>query len=111
VTVCYYYLMAETSMNDEEYDGAVDYPVDGILDLHMFKPAEARSVVDEYLRVCRERGIQRVRVIPGKGQGVLRRMVQSELACNSAVRSFSTADDASGWGATIVELAPREPDK
>ena len=92
--------------DNELGEDAFEYPVDGVLDLHMFKPAEARSVVDEYLQVCRARGILRVRVIHGKGQGVLRRIVQSELAHNPIVRSFSTADDASNWGATIVEIAP-----
>lgn len=98
-------------VHGEDADDAVEYPVDGVLDLHMFSPGEARSAVGEYLRVCRERGILRVRVIHGKGQGVLQRIVRAELAHNPIVRSFSTADDASGWGATIVILEPQEPAK
>lgn len=82
------------------------YPVDGVLDLHMFKPREVTSVLEEYLTECRRRGILRVRIIHGKGQGVLRRLVQSRLREHPSVREFTTASDVSGWGATIAVLDP-----
>ena len=50
----------------------IEYPVDGVLDLHMFAPGDAASVVDEYLRVCVEKGVDEVRIIHGKGKGILR---------------------------------------
>ncbi|MBW1669548.1 MAG: Smr/MutS family protein, partial [Deltaproteobacteria bacterium] len=37
--------------------------VDGVLDLHTFRPEEAASVVEEYLRACLEQGIYEVRII------------------------------------------------
>ena len=35
----------------------IHIPIDGILDLHMFSPGDAGSVVEEYLSVCHEKGI------------------------------------------------------
>jgi len=56
-----------------------EYPVDGVLDLHVFDPAEVNDLVPEYLRACREKGITEVRIIHGKGTGTLRRQVRSLL--------------------------------
>jgi len=85
-----------------------DYPVDGILDLHMFQPKDAASVLSEYLTECRARGILRVTVIHGKGQGVLREIVRSFMKKSPNVIEFHTPSDASGWGATIAILKPLE---
>jgi DNA-nicking Smr family endonuclease len=85
-----------------------DYPIDGILDLHMFRPRDVKSVLIEYFTECRIRGILRVRIIHGKGQGVLREIVRSYLKSAPFVREFSTPSDASSWGATIVILEPLE---
>lgn len=85
-----------------------DYPVDGTLDLHMFLPKDVKSVLTEYLAECRTRGILRVRIIHGRGQGVLRGITRSYLKNCPYVREFSTPADASGWGATIAILEPPE---
>ena len=85
-----------------------EYPVDGTLDLHMFRPAEAKSAIADYLSECRLRGILHVRIIHGKGQGVLREMVRSYLKKCPFVKEFSTPADSSGWGATIALLEPME---
>jgi dsDNA-specific endonuclease/ATPase MutS2 len=83
----------------------VEQPIDGILDLHTFHPADVKDLVPEYLNACRERGILVVRIIHGKGTGSLRRMVHSLLDKLPVVKSFRTAgEDGGGWGATIVEL-------
>ncbi len=84
------------------------YPVDGVLDLHMFQPHEVGSVLEEYLFQCRKAGILRIRIIHGKGTGVQRRFVHTYLESCSFVREFQTANDASGWGATIAILNPAE---
>ena len=85
----------------------IEYPVDGILDLHTFAPGEVKDLVPEYLRVCREQGILRVRIIHGKGRGVLRRTVHSILDRQPSVLDYRLAgEDASSWGATLVWLAP-----
>ena len=88
-----------------------DYPIDGTLDLHMFQPKDVKSVLSEYLTECRARGILRVTIIHGKGQGVLREIVSSFLKNSPNVIEFHTPSDASGWGATIAILKPLERKK
>ena len=84
----------------------VQIPIDGLLDLHMFAPKDANSVVDEYLRACIEKGIYEVRIIHGKGKGVLRRTVHSLLAKHPLVLDFKLDSGPSGWGSSIVHLKP-----
>jgi DNA-nicking Smr family endonuclease/ubiquinone/menaquinone biosynthesis C-methylase UbiE len=85
-----------------------EIPIDGTLDLHTVQPGEARAMVEEYLEVCLERGIHDVRVIHGKGTGVLRLLVHAALSRSPLVRDFRPADEAAGgWGATLVRLRPR----
>jgi DNA-nicking Smr family endonuclease len=102
--------------DDDEEDldpGApVPLPIDGVLDLHAFRPAEVKDLVPEYLAECRARGILAVRIIHGKGQGTLRLVVHAALGRLPYVRGFSTAGHGSGgWGATLVDLLPPAPDK
>ena len=87
----------------------VRYPVDGILDLHMFRPQDARSVITEYLGECQARNILRVRIIHGKGRSVLRGLVRRLLDDHPAVIEHHVATDRSGWGAIIAHLSPRKP--
>lgn len=92
-------------MKNTVSDEPVLIPVDGILDLHTFRPDETADVVEEYLRVCLEKEIGQVRIIHGKGKGVQRKIVHSVLKRLDSVRSFQVAEEsAGGWGATIVTL-------
>ena len=86
-------------------NGHVELPVDGTLDLHYFSPADISSLIPEYLEACMERGIYQVRIVHGKGTGVLRARVQSLLKKLPCVDSFSLGGDGGGgWGATVVKL-------
>ncbi len=88
-------------------DEPIQLPIDGVLDLHTFKPQEIKDLVIDYLAACQERGILRVRIIHGKGIGNLRRTVHSILSRHPEVISFSLAGEHLGsWGATIVHLRP-----
>lgn len=91
---------------DHEED-IIELPVDGVLDLHAFRPEDAASVVGEYLRVCAEKGIYEVKVIHGKGKGILRHTVHKALERNPLVLDFKLDLGASGWGATLVYLKGR----
>jgi DNA-nicking Smr family endonuclease len=84
-------------------------PIDGTLDLHTFRPEDVASVVDEYLRECLEKGIFEVRIIHGKGKGVLRRTVHAQLEKNPLVLDFTLDAGPSSWGATLVRLSPHRP--
>lgn len=93
-------------------DAPVPLPINGVLDLHTFRPAEVKDLVPEYLAECRARGILQVRIIHGKGTGTLRETVHAILRRSPLVAHFSLADETGGgWGATVVELAPskRQP--
>ncbi len=86
-------------------DEPVLMPVDGVLDLHTFRPEETADVVEEYLLVCLEKRISQVRIIHGKGKGVQRRIVHSLLKRLDFVSAFKGAEaTGGGWGATIVTL-------
>ena len=89
-------------------DDPVPLPINGVLDLHTFKPREIGELVPDYLAACQERGIFEVRIIHGKGIGNLRRTVHSILGRHPEVLSF-TLDHPQygGWGATIVQLRKR----
>ena len=82
-------------------------PIDGILDLHAFRPEEAADLVAEYLEACHEAGILSVRIVHGKGTGALKRTVEAALRRHPRVAAFRTADESGGgWGATLVDLRP-----
>lgn len=85
-------------------NSAVRIPIDGVIDLHTFAPHEASDAVDEYLNVCAQKGIPEVKIIHGKGKGILRRTVEAALKKHPLVRSFRQDLGTSGWGATIVFL-------
>jgi DNA-nicking Smr family endonuclease len=94
---------------DDEGDPFV-LPIGEELDLHAFAPRDVASVVEEYLRECRARGVLLVRVVHGRGRGVQRAEVRRLLAGLPGIASFADAAPSSGgWGATIVRLEP-QPD-
>ena len=79
--------------------------IDGILDLHQFSPKDVKTLVPDYLEECLRLGIMEVRIIHGKGKGVLRRSVHSILDKLPNVSSYRLDDKQLGnWGATVVFL-------
>jgi len=96
------------SIDEFENSGTpAEIPIDGELDLHTFRPSDAGDLVPHYLELCRERGILDVRIIHGKGKGVLRERVHAILKDHPAVLSFRLGGSgAGGWGATLVTLRP-----
>ncbi|WP_428236581.1 Smr/MutS family protein [Gracilimonas sp.] len=83
----------------------IEVPINGVLDLHLFNPKELGDLIPDYIEACREKEIYSIRIIHGKGKGVLRRTVHNLLDRNPHVKSYSLASDRSGWGATVAELA------
>ena len=80
-------------------------PIDGTLDLHTFAPKELNRLLDGYIDACLESGIYDLRIIHGKGKGVMRERVRALIDRDARVASFGNApEEAGGWGATLVTL-------
>jgi epoxyqueuosine reductase len=87
-------------------EDAVPLPIDGVLDLHTFRPGEVKSLLAEYVASCREKGIFEIRIIHGKGTGTLRETVHGLLSRMALVESFTGApEEEGGWGATVAHLS------
>jgi len=101
--------MTDDHEDDYQDPEVIEMPIDGVLDLHSFHPKEVKDLVPDYLDECRDRGILEVRIIHGKGKGVLRRIVHSVLEKHPAVKGFKLGGHGSGsWGATTVDLLPAD---
>jgi dsDNA-specific endonuclease/ATPase MutS2 len=81
------------------------------LDLHTFRARDVPELVPDYLAEAAARGFREVRIVHGKGTGVLRTTVHAILERHPLVESFRLADERrGGWGATLVVLraSPQE---
>ena len=84
-------------------EDAHQVPIEGMLDLHAFAPADIASVVEEYVRAAHEEGLLEIRLIHGRGTGVQRGIVQAALEKHPLVESFYDAPE-SHLGATVAVL-------
>jgi DNA-nicking Smr family endonuclease len=83
----------------------IEVPIEDELDLHTFHPRDIPDLLPEYFTACKDKGIFSVRIIHGKGKGILKKRVHEILTKSPLVESFEDAPAAAGsWGATIVEL-------
>lgn len=88
--------------HDDEH---IELPIDGTLDLHTFRPNEVKELIPDYIEACLENNIYQIRIIHGKGKGVLRDIVRSILDQHPHVISFRHEGGTGGsWGATVVDL-------
>lgn len=78
-------------------------PIEDQLDLHAFRPADIRSVVDEYITAAHGAGLREVRLIHGRGKGVQRGIVQQALERHPLVAQFWDATETH-LGATVARL-------
>ena len=80
--------------------------VDSELRIRRMRIDEAMPKLDYYLNAAFMAGLPVVRILHGKGTGVLRQAVQETLAEHPLVKSFRLGDwGEGGAGVTIVELA------
>jgi len=87
-------------------DEPVSLPIDGVLDLHTFRPQDVKDVVLDFIEECSARGIVELRIIHGKGIGQLRNTVHALLKKHPKVQSYILASEHyGGSGATIVQLS------
>lgn len=78
-----------------------EIPLTDTLDLHSILPRDIKGLVEEYLRLCAEKGFRHVRLIHGKGTGHQREAVRRLLEVSGHVESF---EDGPDWGSTAVTL-------
>ena len=80
-------------------------PLDIELDLHALTIDEAMPLLHDYLNAACLAGLRQVRIVHGKGTGVLKQAVTRELKNHPIVRSFRTGGKGEGGdGATVVDL-------
>ena len=92
-------------MVQENPEEPVEFQISDELDLHTFRPSELGDLIPDYIGLCLQKNIFRIRIIHGKGIGTLRETVHGLLRKDSRVLRFKLADQAEGgWGATIAWL-------
>jgi dsDNA-specific endonuclease/ATPase MutS2 len=80
------------------------------LDLHTFRPKDVPHLLNDYIAACIEAEIFDLRIIHGKGTGVLRERVHAILKRHPQVVVYTIAPaNAGGWGATVVTLKRPDP--
>jgi dsDNA-specific endonuclease/ATPase MutS2 len=97
--------MSKINKLDDFPKEPIQYPITDSIDLHTFQPKEVKELLEDYLNECVRLRFQEVKVIHGKGSGVLRQIVHKVLKKSPLVKSFQLAPpEAGAWGATIVTL-------
>ncbi|MBN1375298.1 MAG: Smr/MutS family protein [Dehalococcoidia bacterium] len=75
------------------------------LDLHAMTVDEAIPLVQEYIDNASRSGLSEVRIVHGKGTGILRQAVMRELKKHPLVKSYRAGGRFEGsTGATVVHL-------
>ncbi len=96
---------AKEAFQKIEHEDIISKNVSDTLDLHTFHPRDVKNLVHDFLDDCIQNKFQEIRIIHGKGKGVLRDIVHAELVKDDRVLSFKLANDRfSSWGATVVKL-------
>ena len=87
------------------FQGSDGREVSSELDLHAMTVDEALPLMHAYLNQAYLSGLKQVRIVHGKGTGVLRQAVNRELRKHPLVRSFRRGGRGEGSdGVTVVEL-------
>jgi DNA mismatch repair protein MutS2 len=76
-------------------------------DMRGWRASEVSGRLDQYLNEAYLAGLPSVRLIHGKGSGVLRQVVRDELRQHSLVASFQGGGTDGGEGVTIAKLVER----
>jgi dsDNA-specific endonuclease/ATPase MutS2 len=90
-------------MDPENSEEPIEFKISDELDLHTFRPSELGELIPDYIGLCIQKDIFRIRIIHGKGIGTLRETVHAILRRDSRVLRFELAgQNEGGWGATIA---------
>ena len=99
-----------TLAEEPQLPRSINYDLEPVVmsnELHIrgMRADEAAISVEEFLDRALRNGADSVRIVHGKGRGVLRQSVQETLDRNSLVKSYRYADHREGGiGVTVVEL-------
>ena len=92
-------------MDQENSEEPIEFQISDELDLHTFRPGDLGELIPDYIGLCLQRDIFRIRIIHGKGIGTLRETVHALLRRDSRVLRFELAcQEDGGWGVTIAWL-------
>jgi len=92
-------------MDQGDAEEPIEFKISDELDLHTFRPSELGELIPDYIGLCLQKDILRIRIIHGKGIGTLRETVHGLLRKDSRVLRFELAgQEEGGWGATIAWL-------
>jgi len=92
-------------MDQGDAEKPIKFKISDELDLHTFLPNELGELIPDYIGLCLQKDILRIRIIHGKGIGTLRETVHGLLRKDSRVLRFELAgQEEGGWGATIAWL-------
>ena len=78
--------------------------VEDQIDLHGLDRHAALSESDEFLKKARKRGLRCVRIVHGKGLGVLKAKLRRWLTMKDEVLAFTQAPAAQGGGGALLVL-------
>ncbi len=74
--------------------------------LRHYRAEDAKEELEKFVDDCLLAGLQRVRIVHGKGEGVLRKVTREYLRSHSGVAKFYDGDaEEGGQGVTIVEFS------
>ena len=84
-----------------------DWRVEDELDLHGLNRVQAGQALGDFLDEAKARRLQCVRIVHGKGAGVLREALRANLPARAEILAFVEAPPAQGGsGAVLVLLKP-----
>lgn len=73
--------------------------------LRQMRAAEAQEALDKFLDDALVAGVDEIRIVHGKGDGILRKLTRDLLRRHSQVVGFADAEDSEGgYGATVARL-------
>ena len=75
----------------------------GEIDLHHFAPEDTEFLVKALIDEAARDGLQRIRIVHGKGRSAKKRRIRAVLEADPRIASFH--DDGTNWGATVAEMA------
>ena len=94
-------LAKQGSSAEYVYEKSQDFKVN--IDLRGKKAEEAIPIVQNYISDAIMLGIGRVRIVHGKGEGILRTLIRKQLSAYKEIRIFTDGDpDKGGAGITVV---------